>query len=306
MIDKSDSITVWSLGLIGYPLGHSFSPILHQAALEAAGLPGEYKLYPISPEANFPDQFTMLLEQLHKRQICGLNVTIPYKQIVVPYLDRLTQTAQNVQAVNTIFIDRDELVGENTDIDGFYIDLHQKLHKHKKIPNNNQETRLALVLGAGGSARSVVYGLMREGWQVMLAVRRNQQAHELLDSLKLNGERFIFHLSYEGLYDVIGEKFGKVQLVVNTTPIGMLPNTEVSPWPSYLPFPVDSFIYDLVYNPKETKLVREATASGNVAYNGLGMLIEQAALAFERWTGVIVQRQILWEAVYTRINLHGY
>jgi len=146
----------------------------------------------------------------------------------------------------------------------------------------------ALVLGAGGSARAVVYALCNDGWNVTLAARRIEQAQQLVDSFAnyqlqvVDFSSLIIHHS---------------SLIVNTTPIGMTPNIEASPLPEMITFAENTFIYDLVYNPRKTKLVKDARAQGLSATTGLGMLIEQAALAFEKWTGANADRTAMQKAV---------
>ena len=133
-------------------------------------------------------------------------------------------------------------------------------------------------MGAGGSARAVIYALLHDGWEVTIAARRLDQAQQLISSFpdhKLQTTDFAFS----------NIDLSNIFLIVNTTPVGMTPNVDQSPWLEILPFPAGAAIYDLVYNPRETKLVRDARAQGRPATTGLGMLIEQAALAFEIWTG---------------------
>lgn len=307
MIDEIKAAKHWVFGLIGFPLGHSFSPLLHTAALEELGLTGEYRLFPSAPGIEFEETISQLTEQIRHNQLHGLNVTIPHKQSIIPFLDRLGDTAQAILAVNTIFLDDDSLVGDNTDVDGFMSDLYRNL-SFPSVGNvvlTRRIRKTALILGAGGSARSVVYGLLRDGWKVMLAARRTIQAISLLDSLNTGFDENIFELSRTGLVDVVNGKFGDVNLVVNTTPIGMWPEIHENPWPEGLIYPKNCFFYDLVYNPMETRFIKQALGKGLPATNGLGMLIEQAALSFKIWTGERVSRQILWDAIQKRISLYG-
>jgi shikimate dehydrogenase len=144
------------------------------------------------------------------------------------------------------------------------------------------------VLGAGGSARSVVYALQNDGWKVTIAARRIEQAQQLasqfegVSAIELNFQTF---------------QPSNVQLIVNTTPLGMTPNIDQSPLPEHVSLAKNIMIYDLVYNPRETKLVRDARAQGLSATTGLGMLIEQAALGFELWTGQEPPREIMFSSV---------
>jgi shikimate dehydrogenase len=160
--------------------------------------------------------------------------------------------------------------------------------------------KTALVLGAGGSARAVVYALLKGGWQVLVAARRMEQAQELSQSFArlpdCESSEIIVSLLLEP--GAIMEVTNGVSLIINTTPLGMAPQDNSSPWPSEVPFPPGAFVYDLVYNPPETALVRAARSAGLPTRTGLGMLVEQAALGFERWTGLTAPRQAMWESVY--------
>lgn len=268
------------LGLIGYPLGHSLSPKIHAAALKACNLQGDYSLFPIHPEDK--PALQALLARVRAGEITGLNVTIPHKQNVIEFMDELTPTAQAIGAVNTIYMRGDKLIGNNTDAPGFLSDLKRVSDSTFSIPHS------ALVLGAGGSARAVVYALLNDGWNVTIAARRIEQAQQLADSFTN------YQLPITNLADLSLSTF---QLIVNTTPLGMTPNTETSPLPENTVLSKNTFVYDLVYNPRETKLVRGARTQGLNASTGLGMLIEQAALAFEKWTGHNPPRDVLFEAV---------
>lgn len=272
------------LGLIGYPLGHSLSPKIHTAALKACGLEGDYSLFPIYPDDK--QGLKNLLNQVRTKQIQGLNVTIPHKQNVIELIDELSPTAKVIGAVNTIYLQNDKLVGDNTDAPGFLADLK------KFIGNRELEIgKSALVLGAGGSARAVIYSLLNDGWNVIIFARRDEQAKQLANSFP-NYPLSIIHSSNLPTFN-----FQTFQLIVNTTPVGMTPNIDNSPLPENLSLTSNIFIYDLVYNPSETKLVKDARSQGIQATTGLGMLIEQAALAFEIWTGKNPPRDILYNLV---------
>lgn len=270
----------YQLGLIGYPLGHSLSPKIHAAALSACGLIGSYSLFTIHPDDK--QGLNNLLSRLRTGEIHGLNVTIPHKQKVIEFMDELTPTAQSICAVNTIYMRGDKLIGDNTDVSGFLSDLRRVI--------GNRETGIgksAIVLGAGGSARAVVYALANDGWNVILAARRIEQAQQLVLSFPEHNLRL-------STFDFQPSTF---DLIVNTTPLGMTPNTETSPLPEGTELSKNTFVYDLVYNPSETKLVRDARTQGLNASTGLGMLIEQAALAFEKWTGHNPPRETLYTLV---------
>ncbi|MEP0806169.1 MAG: shikimate dehydrogenase [Chloroflexota bacterium] len=282
-------ITNYQLGLIGYPLAHTLSPQIHAAALKACGLQGDYLPFTIHP--NDKDGLKTILHRLRTGDLHGLNVTIPHKQTVIEHLDELTSTAQAISAVNTIYLRGGKLIGDNTDAPGFLTDLNKFLSESPS-PSLGEgvgvREKSAIVLGAGGSARAVVHALLTDGWNVTLAARRTEQAEQLAAS---------FPNYYLPITDFSSFLLQPSSLLVNTTPLGMTPHTETSPLPDHAALPPSTIVYDLVYNPRETKLVRQAKAQGCRAVTGLGMLIEQAALAFQLWTGCTPPRQALWNAV---------
>lgn len=289
-------ITHYKLGLIGYPLSHSLSPKIHTAALKACELEGDYSLFPIHPDDK--QGLENLLNQVRAKQINGLNVTIPHKQNVIEFMDELTPTAKDIGAVNTIYLRDEKLIGDNTDALGFLTDLNKFVNKEtgRKVDKETrkQVNKNALVLGAGGSARAIVYALLNDGWKVTITCRRLEQAQQLANSF-LNHTLSI--TNYQLLNANLQSLISSLSLIVNTTPLGMTPNIHTSPLPENLILPSNVLIYDLVYNPRETKLVKTARSQGIKATTGLGMLIEQAALAFEIWTGKNPPRNILYNSV---------
>jgi shikimate dehydrogenase len=270
------------LGLIGYPVSHSLSPKIQNAALKACGLEGDYSLFPIAPD-DMP-ALKDLLDRVRSGEITGLNVTIPHKQNVIRFMDDLTPTAKSIGAVSVIYLREKKLIGDNADAPGFLSDLKRFLTTETHSHNDAN----ALVLGAGGSARAVVYALINDGWNVTIASRRIEQSQELAAQFKTaNAIDFNFQTF----------KLSDMQLIVNTTPLGMTPNINTSPLPEDILLPSHAVIYDLVYNPRETKLVREARSQGLRATTGLGMLVEQAALGFELWTENKLPSEIFRNAV---------
>jgi shikimate dehydrogenase len=278
-----------NLGLIGYPLQHSLSPIIHQAALDYCDLPGNYFLYPVLP--NDLQSLNDLLNRIRGSEITGLNVTIPHKQEVIPLLDELTPTAKTIGAVNTISMQNGKLTGANTDAAGFSADLRKFL---PQMNRKNKSNHNALVLGGGGSARAITYALVNESWKVTFATRRPQNADTFLSQFS-NHDPKISNIELDA--NAIRSLNFPLHLIINATPLGMSPQIENSPWPSELSFPQTAVFYDLIYNPKETKFVLDARAAGVPAFSGMGMLVEQAALSFELWTGCIVPRDLLFDAV---------
>lgn len=276
--------STFKLGLIGYPINHSVSPQIHSAALKEAGLDGEYKLYPIAPDEK--QGLIDLLAKVRNGDLQGLNVTIPHKQNVMPLLDELTPTAKAIGAVNTISLQNGRLVGDNTDAGGFWRDL-QELIRPVRFLKPDRSTH-ALVLGAGGSARAVAYALRQHGWDVTITARRIEQAEELAAQFPTNNSQ-LNAVSYDA--PTLHTLLPTLDLIVNTTPVGMKSHPQGSPWIEGLPFPPQAALYDLIYNPTETQLMKDAAHAGLPVRNGLGMLIGQALLSFEIWTGTKVTRE---------------
>ncbi len=249
---------------------------MHNAALQAVGLTDwDYGLLP-TPGPGLAERVAALRDEAW----VGANVTVPHKETIIPLLDGLTPVARAMGAVNTIYKRGGALLGHNTDAAGFLADLAA----HEVAISG----RPVLVLGAGGSARAVVAGCLGVGARVTVMARRAAQAEALRDL----GEVAV--VAWTPLAAV--EASDGVSLIVNTTPIGMYPAVDASPWIPDTPWPPDAFVYDLVYNPPDTQFVREARAHGLRAATGLGMLIEQGALAFELWTGRQAPRAVMRQA----------
>lgn len=258
------------IGLIGYPVAHSASPRMQNAAFSAVGLDWRYELWPTPL-----DELPVRLDALRTDDsIAGCNVTIPHKQNVMRALDALSEHARMLGAVNTIVKSDGCLTGHNTDWIGFMADLRH----HGYAPAAGAQ---ALVLGAGGSARGIVYALLRAGMRVTIVNRDGARAVALAHDLAGLG-------SVTAAADVRSTE--PSDLIVNCTSAGMEPNDDTTPWPIDLPFPAGAFLYDLVYKPRRTLLIRQAEAAGARAVGGIGMLAEQGAAAFELWTGIAADR----------------
>ncbi|MBI9043292.1 MAG: shikimate dehydrogenase [Anaerolineaceae bacterium] len=273
-------------GLAGWPLGHSFSPLMHKAALQESGINGKYQLFAVPPLPEGKKDLLALLEKVRMGAIQGLNITIPHKQNVLNLVDKLTTGAKYIGAVNTVYCRDQKLIGDNTDHTGFMIDLSNKLiiePKHKYV----------LVMGAGGSSRAVCYALLNNGWQVDISSRRLSQTEELVHYFKQKH----FDTVHLRDFNFVNLSRNDYSLIVNTTPVGMVPNYEESIWPQDIEFPTGCMIYDLVYNPIETMLVRNARKQGLKAETGLGMLVEQAALSFEIWTSKPASRNAMFSVI---------
>ncbi|GAB4497065.1 MAG: shikimate dehydrogenase [Anaerolineales bacterium] len=259
----------YSFGLTGFPLTHSRSPELHAEFLRAAGLTGAYRLYPAQA-----DELPALLARLRTGELHGLNVTIPHKQAVIALLDELTPTAGAMGAVNTVYRRGDKLIGENTDAPGFWDSLPESVRAH---------TGSALILGAGGSARAVVYALAARGWQVSITARRAAQAENLCAAMQPHLPISLRVLDWE----LRAAPLDLPDLLVNCTPLGMYPHPQECPLPEGATLPKTAHVYDLIYNPEETRLLARAKAQGLTYQNGWRMLVEQARRAFNQWVVVV-------------------
>jgi shikimate dehydrogenase len=238
-----------------------------------------------------------LLQQMRNGEIHGLNVTIPHKQNVIPLLDELTPAAKAIGAVNTILTRENKLIGDNTDAPGFWGDLQRLVERGEGSGESTSNLHpSALILGSGGGARAVVYALLTQGYHVTISARREDQAEAetLKADLSVVSDQIdivCLETDYHALCTT------RYALLVNCTPVGMHPLEDASPWPDEVSLPHNAAVYDLVYNPRETRLVKQALAAGLPATTGLGMLVEQAALAFERWIGLEAPRDVMRAAV---------
>ncbi len=252
--------------VIGCPVGHSLSPIIHNYWLKKYRIEGHYDAQEIQPE-QLAEGFAHLIGQGYT----GFSVTIPHKQAVMDLCDAVDDTAKRIGAVNCIAVDRDgRIEGLNTDWFGFTESVREA------APKFDFTKKPALVLGAGGAARAIVYGLKHEGVpKITLANRSTDKARELA------GEFGAEYIDWDGR----GKAAAGAGLVVNTTSAGM---TGKPP----LDFDVkdlkkDALVCDIVYSPLRTALLESAAAHGNMTVEGLGMLLHQARPAFERWTGTL-------------------
>lgn len=275
MIQHTISGKTSIVGLIGWPVSHSVSPPMHNAAFDALGL--DWRYVPLPVDATSPELVGRAVAGLHALGLKGSNVTVPHKQAVMPFLDELTPAAETIGAVNTIVVREDgSLLGDNTDTRGFVADL--RAHRVSLASAN------ALVLGAGGSARAVVYGLAEAGCaSVTLLNRTVSKATGLTAAIQpLFPGCTMSALPFPA---GVAQAADSADLIVNCTSMGMTPNSETMPWDEDVAFRPGQTVYDLVYNPPRTRLLQKAEADGARAIGGLGMLIWQGAIAFELWTG---------------------
>ena len=273
------------VGIIGCPLGHSLSPLIHNAAFAALELDYAYIPLPVQP-----DDLGQVVTGLKTMGFVGANVTIPHKVTIMPYLDELDASAQLAGAVNTIVITAGRSIGYNTDAQGFIHSLTTK-----SIPVKG---KTAVIMGAGGAARAVICGLAAAGIDRIIIGTRS--AAKLQEFVKLLPEK----TTIQG-YDWHGEDFvnalTQCDILINCTPIGMSSSLEVQLPIHWKDVKSTAIVCDLIYNPPVTQFLADAQSRGHRTMNGAGMLVEQGALAFELWTKEKAPRSIMF-AILSKIT----
>lgn len=261
-------------GLLGEKLSHSLSPEIHSELLRLMNKAGGYKLFEV--ERNKLKDFT---ESLKLLKIKGCNVTIPYKRDIMEYVDFISDEAKKIGAINTIYLNEGKLYGYNTDYFGFGYML--------KVSNIDIKDKIAVILGNGGASRAVVHYLVDNNVKEVYLVSRNPNKNDFsFENVKL--------ISYGELESLKGN------ILINTTPVGMYPNTEESPVTKEIISNFDALV-DLIYNPMETKFLSYGKELNKINVGGLYMLIGQAAKAQEIWQGTNISEAII-EKIYNKIN----
>lgn len=266
--------------LIGHPVAHSLSGAMQQAAFDALKIDARYELWDRPPI-----ELADAIAEVRGNEFLGANVTIPHKERVVPMMDRLTEEAQATGAVNTMTREGKRLVGHNTDVAGFDVAL-DKLVGRQKMP------RHAVVLGAGGGGRAVVYGLIRVGFQRIVVFNRHLHRAE---GLVRHFARSAAHMDLRAMpwhESIIESELARTKVLVNATSIGL--DGDESPVPGEA-IPGDLLVLDLIY--RRTKLLRDAEAAGCVVLDGETMLLHQGAAAFTLWTGQAAPLDTMAEAL---------
>jgi len=274
-------------GLVGYPLKHSFSPLMHNAAFKKLNIPGEYRLFQKQPE-----ELESFLRTLEDENIWGLNVTVPYKEKVLDFgfieLDKSACYAKEIRAVNTIVKRGKDLRGFNTDVAGFL--------RHLNKLNFNPLNKKVAILGAGGAGKAVAYALVKEGVsQITIFDIDKDKAKGVSSTLgKLFPELNISIVDEAEQLDIINK-----DLLINATPIGLAKDDPCLIEKSMLH--EDLFVYDLIYNPSPTKLLSLAKDKDLRCSDGLGMLIYQGAFSFIYFTETLIPYakivEVMWGAV---------
>lgn len=279
--------TTQVLGVIGHPIEHTSSPAMHNAALEALGLDGVYVAFHVPP-----DGLERAIAGMRGLEIGGLNITVPHKVDVMAHLDEISAEAQAIGAVNTIANRDGRLSGYNTDAYGVMESLRQE-GGMERLPAT------VALLGAGGAARAILYALLQrqEVEEIVLLNRTVKKAEALAADLDPNGTKVrVGSLDGQASLHQAG-------LLINSTSVGMHPNTEASPVEEIDACLHDGMlVLDIVYKPLETTLMRQAKSRGARALNGLGMLVFQGARSFEIWTGEKPPTDVMRHAALQRFS----
>ncbi|MEB3218535.1 MAG: shikimate dehydrogenase [Nostocales cyanobacterium 94392] len=258
------------LGVIGHPVGHSLSPLMHNAALAKLGLNYVYLPFAIEPQ-----NLAKALDGFAAIGVVGFNATIPHKQAIIPLLSEIEPIAQAVGAVNTVVRKKDRWIGTNTDVEGFIAPL--------QLLDRDWSQITAVVLGNGGAARAVVAGCTQLGCASVDVVGRNlQKLVEFRDSWQDSLLQVNLQIHQ---WDALPKIIDRANLLINTTPIGMYPQIENSPLEPELftHLPKGAIVYDLIYVPSPTKFLQYAQATDVIAIDGLSMLVQQGAAALKIW-----------------------
>lgn len=258
-------------GLIGASLKHSHSPQIHNSAFNHLNIDAKYECIEIENSI-----FNRTIPHLKESEYSGFNVTIPYKRMIIPFIEEVSADSKIVEAVNTICIKDNRWYGHNTDIKGFLTPLYE----YKKI------FKRCLILGSGGAARAVAYALLKyiKPTQIYIGCRNRAKGDMLKNQFDHLFEQATCHVIDMAQSDEIA---ASVDIIVNTTPLGMSPKIDDLPMEFNSGLAPGTVVYDLIYNPLQTKFLKHAQKTGEdiIAINGLEMLISQAAGSFELWTG---------------------
>jgi shikimate dehydrogenase len=266
--------------VIGDPIAHSKSPAIHNFWLEKLGAAPTYRAQHVLSD-KLGDYIKSRRSDPEWR---GCNITMPHKQAVIDLADRLDPVATQIGAINTLVREGDQLIGYNTDAVGFLEPLRGELSQEHYF-------RMARVLGTGGASRAIVAGLAGQGFTIVLAGRNPDKARSILEEVAPKGQHHAVHLDHfaEPTDFAFDDRDGCLDLVVNASPLGMRGQSELAFDWSHAP--PGAIAYDIVTDPLDTALLRNARAAGHQTLDGLNMLIGQAAAAFEKFFGQAAPRE---------------
>jgi shikimate dehydrogenase len=274
--------------IIGDPVEHTMSPAMHNAAFKKFGL--DYIYFPFRVK---PGELAAAVAGLRTLGVVGFNVTIPHKVAILPLLDKLDLVAEQIGAVNTVVSVSGKLVGYNTDAEGFLRALTGRgiSPAGKKIA----------VIGAGGASRAISYILAEQGAGLTIFNRRENlvRAESIASMITINLGRDVKVLALDNL----AEGLKNIDILVNTTSVGMAPQKEISPIPAELLRGIP-LVFDIIYNPRETQLIKDAKKSGAKTIGGIEMLAWQGALSFEKWTGQKAPLELMHREALKMLEKH--
>jgi shikimate dehydrogenase len=260
-------------GVIGHPISHSLSPLMHKTAYSMLGLECTYDSFDVSPET-----LAESMRDFASKGFCGLNVTIPHKEAVAKQMHELSDEAKAVGAANTILFENGRLRGENTDVYGVAASLepYRSDLRGEKI----------LLLGAGGTSRAIIYALLTRfnPAEIVIANRNEERADELVKHFQSHANNIVLKASPAD-QGTLSSLATNARLIVNATSIGMSPAIDASPMGDWVRFHPGQIVFDLIYTPLETKLLAAASRGGARTISGLEMFLYQGARSFELWLG---------------------
>jgi shikimate dehydrogenase len=260
-------------GVIGHPIGHSLSEVMHTRVFKELDLPHTYKTFDVAPEN--------LKEFITNSDLDGLNITIPHKVEVMKYLDGISGEAKQIHAVNTIKFNKTK-IGYNTDAFGFLESFKEKEIKLKD--------KKVLIIGAGGASRAIIIALANNNASIILTNRTKQKAIDLIK--ELNTDAKIIDYNFKSLE----QELKNIDIIVNTTSIGMHPNTDATPISKEL-LKSNHIIFDVVYNPLKTQLIKDAEEIGCKTISGVNMLVHQGAQSLRIWLSIEPPTEIMKQEV---------
>jgi len=282
-------------GIFGHPLSHTLSPAMHEAAFCSLGIDANYIVMDLMPQP-----FKKLMGRASSLVLSGFNVTVPYKETVMRYLDKVRPEAKAIGAVNTVYRRGSRWEGANTDMEGFVMALMQD---GKFRPAGKK----AVVLGAGGAARAVVYGLSREGVrEVMIADCFPEKSRKIVRDMKKLFPRVCYHAVPAGT-PAVKDAIQTADIIMNATPLGLKASDPLVVPDLWIPSAQGGpkFFMDLIYNPAVTPFLKIAKKKGQKTLNGLGMLLYQGARALEYWTKRKAPVDVMRKALFQALNQKG-
>ena len=274
-------------GVIGNPISHSLSPLIHNHCFANENIVAAYHAFLVKKE-----NLSLAVRGMKAIGIHGFNVTIPHKEAIIPYLDKVDPLAKEIGAVNTVVLRNDSYIGYNTDGIGFVRGLKEAIQKEKV------EQKKVLIIGAGGAARAIYYSLLAEGFtNVDLANRSVERARQLISGSTYASRNFSNTYSLAEAE----ENLEQYDILIQTTSVGMSPRTEESPL-TLEKVKKYTYVFDIIYNPFETKFLTLAKEKGCHIYNGIDMFVYQGAYAFQLWTGIWPDTEVMKKLVINRLG----